>query len=566
MARVTAFLALLGFVRALTPAQIMMHERRKEFCAPGTVASNDAAFMSCDECKAYEEHLTDVLKHETRPSQHYKIARDVCNKFVSMFGHNSTIKCPSLLKTFLKSIEYVIQADKLPDVCHLVGLCPDRDLATDDYMNMNEAGLNESTFPVKDIRFRDLKHKTPLKNILIDAWPRTMSNSSNITFVQISDIHFDPEYAEGSPTQCARVVCCHKVFQEDAMSAEYLFAGPFGDFNCDAPEKTITAILDFILTLDPQPDFFVYVGDSSVHALLESMKKKLEDNLRVNNLLVEKLRGIGPIYPAMGNHESHNNHAVHSISQRRCHKVFIIGQCGKHSYKVNIFAVLGRFDPVWNKQKDFVRDTLERARDQNAKVIFLSHMRPRYLGTYPEYAQYLDSLMAEFEDVIVLQLYGHDHDDSFLVHRDMKNTSRVVGTSLSAPSVTPFYDLRKGVNPAIRVFTLEAETWRPLDYTQYYVDLEESNSENNITLKFQYQFTEEYNLTDMSPASFASLSDRIYTDWVDFQIYENNLQVLTGGREKCSMDDLRCRRLLTCHTRTAEPRAYAACLRGESLF
>ena len=51
-----------------------------------------------------------------------------------------------------------------------------------------------------------------------------------------------------------------------------------------------------------------------------------------------------------------------------------------------------------------------------------------------------------------------------------------MGTSLAAPSLTPFYALREGVNPSIRVFTLEKDTWTPLDYTQYYADLEEANS------------------------------------------------------------------------------------------
>ena len=48
-------------------------------------------------------------------------------------------------------------------------------------------------------------------------------------------------------------------------------------------------------------------------------------------------------------------------------------------------------------------------------MIFTSHMKPRSESTYPEYADYLDSLMADFGDVIILQLYGHDHDDSFLL-------------------------------------------------------------------------------------------------------------------------------------------------------
>ncbi|GFS14477.1 sphingomyelin phosphodiesterase [Elysia marginata] len=484
---------------------MMMHDRRRAFCAPEIDPENDGAFIACDECKGYVDKIKHVLKHETNQSQKHSAAYNACHKFLSMFGHNPEAHCPELLDSHLESIELVIHVDKLPDVCNLLGLCPDDELdasyispGLDDnhlsldnyellYTGLDDSG-NDVSYNYDGLRDEGIEFPHPV---------RSEQSSPNITFVQISDIHFDPAYAQGRR------------------------AGPFGDFNCDAAERAVKDILDFTLTLDPVPDFFVYVGDSSYHALLEFMWEKIEDNRDVTKMLVEKLRDTGPIYPVFGNHAASWGSSP-----------LLIPPPGTNHL-------------------------------QEERVIFTSHMRPRYGGTYPEYADYVDSLLAEFSDVIILQLYGHEHDDSFLIHRDPGNSSRVVGTSLSAPSVTPFFDVRVGVNPAIRVFTLERDTWSPLDYTQYYVDLEEANRDGSITMKVQYQFTEEYGLPDMSPDSFAALSERVITNWSDFQKYESNFQVLTNGRDHCSQSDLDCRRKLACHTRTADPSGYAACLRGQ---
>lgn len=43
-------------------------------------------------------------------------------------------------------------------------------------------------------------------------------------------------------------------------------------------------------------------GDNSPHLLVDTLENKMDDNLRVNTLLVDKLRSIGPIFPALGNH------------------------------------------------------------------------------------------------------------------------------------------------------------------------------------------------------------------------------------------------------------------------
>ena len=93
----------------------------------------------------------------------------------------------------------------LPDVCHIMGLCPDEDLqfcsnqgAKEISFDSNpELGYREDIITREDDHYNggtgDYQSYNEDKNAFHNLLGET---SSNITFVQISDIHFDPEYAE----------------------------------------------------------------------------------------------------------------------------------------------------------------------------------------------------------------------------------------------------------------------------------------------------------------------------------------------------------------------------------
>ncbi|RUS86125.1 hypothetical protein EGW08_006145, partial [Elysia chlorotica] len=239
-------LGLLGFctVEALkSPAQILMHERRGAFCSARVDHSDDTAFISCEECKVDFERLKHVFKHETNDGKKYRTAATLCNKFVSMFGYSPEEYCPKLYSTYLESIEYVIHADMFPNLCHIVGLCPDEELrncrdrrldvpSVDNYSDLNYRDID---FTAENNRVNGgyFNRKTPRDGSVFRD--RFGSTSPNITFVQISDIHFDPEYKEGASTSCLQVVCCHGLFGEPIDITEVLEArraGPFGDYHC----------------------------------------------------------------------------------------------------------------------------------------------------------------------------------------------------------------------------------------------------------------------------------------------------------------------------------------------
>ncbi|BFY98263.1 hypothetical protein BsWGS_01303 [Bradybaena similaris] len=321
----------------------------------------------------------------------------------------------------------------------------------------------------------------------------------------------------------------------------------------------------------------------------------MDDNLRVNTLLVDKLREIGPIFPALGNHETYptssynrknkntqtllqslsvqwqsmfhvmpdqlttiREHAYYTALIKLGLRILTINPL--YDYLYNMYAIASQMDPAKENQRRFVRQILQHARQNNEKVILVSHMKPSPSQTYPSYADEHNQLVTDFSDVIILQLYGHEHSDTFLLNRDPDNMDRITGVSLTAPSVTTYYGTNIGVNPSIRVYKIDSKTFKPLDYDQYYINIPESNESGVAEVKKHYTFTEEYQLPDLSPSSFEALSDRIDTNWTDFEKFEANFYVLADDKPSCSREDTLCRRKLTCKTKESKPLRFAACM------
>lgn len=60
--------------------------------------------------------------------------------------------------------------------------------------------------------------------------------------VMFSNLHIDYNYTEGASNKCGELTCCHgKQAEKDEDKA-----GPWGDFNCDLPEKTMVDMFAYI--------------------------------------------------------------------------------------------------------------------------------------------------------------------------------------------------------------------------------------------------------------------------------------------------------------------------------
>jgi len=141
------------------------------------------------------------------------------------------------------------------------------------------------------------------------------------------------------------------------------------------------------------------------------------------------------------------------------------------------------------------------------KVLIIGHIpcskNGNVLNDYcVTYGQYL----AQFNQTVVGNIYGHTHDDQFVVVTN--NDSVPVSIQFIAPSLTTYtYH-----NPSFRVFAYDRKTFEILDYFQYHVNLTQTIIDDEPTFVEFYSALEAYNLPDLSPNSMYQLYERMLTN------------------------------------------------------
>ena len=106
------------------------------------------------------------------------------------------------------------------------------------------------------------------------------------------------------------------------------------------------------------------------------------------------------------------------------------------------------------------------------------------------------------------------------------------------------------MNPSFRVVTLDAQTKLPIKLDTYTLDLEKANQDDKYA-KFElfHEFTQEYSITDLSPASVMELADKINNDEETAKKYEINKFAHGKGSWHAvnSKWNESCRRIKYCH-------------------
>ncbi|XP_037774487.1 LOW QUALITY PROTEIN: sphingomyelin phosphodiesterase-like [Penaeus monodon] len=123
--------------------------------------------------------------------------------------------------------------------------------------------------------------------------------------LHLADTHFDPFYKPGSNAECDDVFyCCRE--ESGPPERPEAAAGHWGDYRfCDAPKWLLQEMYSHIANTHQDIDFIVWTGDLIPHNLWNTTR---EGNLDVTRQAIQMVKdsfpGI-PVFPAIGNHESH---------------------------------------------------------------------------------------------------------------------------------------------------------------------------------------------------------------------------------------------------------------------
>lgn len=149
---------------------------------------------------------------------------------------------------------------------------------------------------------------TPLPNKLTDN--ETRNNSGTGYFIQIPDIHYDPQFVENAVANCGEPICCRQSDNTHNYTGTVLYSGKYGiaveGIKCDAPWIILTSMYTFIeqkIMTTTDIDFVVFVGDAAPHDVYNQTKAT---HIQIMKDLTSQMKitfGDIPVFVDVGNHE-----------------------------------------------------------------------------------------------------------------------------------------------------------------------------------------------------------------------------------------------------------------------
>lgn len=353
------------------------------------------------------------------------------------------------------------------------------------------------------------------------------------TIWQITDFHYDANYSTaGDPKNM-----CHSSKSESPWRK----VGVYGNYSCDSPLALVVSAVKAMKTIEPNPDFILWTGDSIPHIKNSdnSMKKVYEVIANMTHLLKEVFDNV-TIYPTIGNHDAFPSNQIPADEGRDYYDQllkashwnillkpedqdqFLKGgfySCLIHpglrllSLNTNLYYVLDKENvakPDPANQFQWLDQQLRYASDHGEKIIIMAHVPPggfersmNITWMYPAFNDRLVEILMKHNHVISSQIFGHEHTDSFKIIYDGKIPVSVL---LLAPAVTPMNSTLPGAgpnNPGIRLYFYRRTTGEIINYHQYYLNLGKIHpGSNSANWELEYRALEDVLLTDMSPESF----------------------------------------------------------------
>ncbi|XP_062516522.1 acid sphingomyelinase-like phosphodiesterase 3a [Corticium candelabrum] len=372
------------------------------------------------------------------------------------------------------------------------------------------------------------------------AIPKSTFPEDWLKFFHISDVHIDPEYLDNisGDTYCRN-------YSAEAKLASYL--APYGRPNCDSPKLLMQDAFQTMKKISTSiweenwPDFIVFTGDMAAHSLGTPTGDVV---LGAITIATDGLRNTFPnsyVFPCLGNNDIPEDYYIpphpqgwytevmnkwkefvicehcywrfdqQPVKENEFMKTFVTGGYYKAQLtpKLSLLVLNTNYFSAWatvqtelfletaKGQLEWLRQQLQSAEDNDAKVIISGHIPPG-ISTYglsplwfDNYTKtYLHLTAERYPHVIGGQLFGHIHRDDFRFFFAQPDQPLVEESSaiLLTPSISPVYNN----NPAFRLVYVDDQTNAFVDYKQWYLNMALSNEHNETHWFHEYTFSESY--------------------------------------------------------------------------
>ncbi|XP_018565651.1 sphingomyelin phosphodiesterase-like [Anoplophora glabripennis] len=398
--------------------------------------------------------------------------------------------------------------------------------------------------------------------------------------LHLSDTHFDPEYAAGSPANCEEPLCCRN-FSTPSINNSTVAAGRWGAYEkCDSPKILIENMLKSIATEHPDIDYIIWTGDLPPHDIWKQSKQSNIDIIKESVDQMFEIFPETPIFPALGNHESvpagnfappwmkDEQHSVrwlyniladqwrrwlpttsgntilhggfYSVLLRPGFRLISLNTNYCHTF--SWWLLVNSTDPA--QELKWLIYELQEAEKNGEKVHLIGHIPPGSSDCMKTWSHNFYSIVERFESTITAQFYGHSHADEFEIFYETTEYSRPISVAYLGPSVTTY----ENFNPAYRIYYIEGDheksTREVLDHETWTMDLGKANEGENEPSWFKlYSAKDAYRLHSLKPIQWNRLIERMVDDTNLFDAFYRNYYRNSPRRPDC---DGQCKLQILC--------------------
>eukprot|EP00128_Syssomonas_multiformis_P013863 Colp12_sorted_trinity150504_noHs@9361 len=405
------------------------------------------------------------------------------------------------------------------------------------------------------------------------------------TILHLTDVHWDPEYVEGTNADCGEPLCCRA---HNGVGKGNMTAGKYGHILCDTPKITVEYMLATIANMTPPVNYVFWTGDLPPHDVWLSTRQR---NLQVLKETTDMLKHYLPqakVFGSMGNHEGDpvnsfpppfvtgdasmawlydfaavqwqqwlDEEAMKTLRYGGYYTMLlepgirVVSLQTNYCNKMSWWLIENDFDPAGQLQ--WLVGVLEQAERAAERVYLTGHIMPGMDDCLKSWSWNYYRIVDRFRDTIIAQFFGHSHDDKFTVFYDEETLSEPISVAFIGPSVTPYTNQYSG----FKIFKSEGDILK--EQHTYILDLSKANAGNPVW-ELEYSALEAYNMTDLSAKAFDKLIGDLASNddlFAKFFLWVNKSLQL-----QC---DLNCKKGYLCGLRTGRSHDPSFCVEHKNV-
>ena len=340
--------------------------------------------------------------------------------------------------------------------------------------------------------------------------------------LQVSDIHLDMEYEEGTVANCNLPLCCRKLRDDDLVPVKQILAGFYGTTGkCDANIETVRAFAAKAKELEP--DYIMFTGDNIAHSVWLVTQEEVIKATRMQIEAIQEKFGMDtPIYPAIGNHEKAPVDEFHGDETELLQGLADIFRPYLTDEAYETFRKYGYYSMIvkdklrivsincllcdsmnFNLLYDFkqtkamftwLEGVLSEA-EKNGEIIHIMNHIPMQSTQHTIQCSWrLKILLDRYQNIVKGLFSGHSHGEYLVMVHEYYNKTTPMQINYIGSGLTTYSQYQ----PSFRIYLVDKKELYVQDYIQYRMNLTESNEKREPIWFIPYNATELFNVTSLN--------------------------------------------------------------------